>query len=78
LKTGRLKVFSSLTKFLQQRRHYRRDDNRGVIAEDDGLLNALRCLVHGIPEMRPPQQRMGGSGHFGFSPIRGDGTDWMK
>ena len=49
----RLKVFASLTHFLEELRLYRRDEKGQIVTENDSLLNATLCLVvSGIPRMR--------------------------
>ena len=50
---GEIKVFSTLTKYLEERRYYRRDDGGHVVTGGDQLQNALRYLVvSGILPMR--------------------------
>ena len=49
--SGRLKVFPSLTRYLEQRRLYRRDERDQIVHEQDSLQDATRCLVHGISRM---------------------------
>lgn len=65
--TGRLKVFASVSEFLEQRRLYRRDGKDQMVKERDHLLDAARCLTGGIARLRrkpvppslPPQQHFG-------------------
>ncbi len=61
MNTGRLKVFSSLTKYFHGRRLYRRDESNQVISDQDGLQDALRCLINGISHMstkpEPPERQ---------------------
>lgn len=46
LATGRLKVFKTLTNWLDEYRLYRRDDNSKVVKENDDLMDATRYLIH--------------------------------
>lgn len=58
LATGRLKVFSTLTKWFQEYRVYRRDDRGRVVKEDDHLMDATRYLesrVHKMIVQPPPK-----------------------
>jgi hypothetical protein len=50
--SGRLKVFSSLQKYLEERRLYRRDERDQVVRDRDNLQDATRCLVIGLSSMR--------------------------
>jgi hypothetical protein len=50
--TGRLKVFASLSKYLEERRVYRRDEREQIVKDRDNLQDAARCLVGSIPRMR--------------------------
>ena len=50
--SGRLKVFASLWKYLEERRVYRRDEREQIVKERDNLQDAARCLVGSIPRMR--------------------------
>ena len=50
--SGRLKVFASLWKYLEERRLYRRDEREQIVKDRDNLQDAARCLVRGIPRMR--------------------------
>jgi hypothetical protein len=68
MQSGRLKVFASLTKYLEQRRLYRRDERGQIVKEQDNLQDATRCLVSGIshlstkpkpPAVRPTRTRSG-------------------
>ena len=76
LRTGRLKVFHSLSNYLEERRHYRRDDKGQPVADQDALQNATRCLVTGaIPKMRiPPVDPSPALCHPAY---RRDGLSWM-
>lgn len=51
MRSGRLKVFSTLAKYLGDRRLYRRDENGQVVKDRDNLQNAVRCLVLGLSAM---------------------------
>jgi len=42
---GELKVFSSLKQYLEELRYYRRDSQGQIMAGNDQLQNATRCLV---------------------------------
>lgn len=53
--SGRLKVFASLTNFLDERRRYRRDESGRVIDAGHRLQNAARCLVTNVAMMRSRQ-----------------------
>jgi hypothetical protein len=48
---GRLKVFASLSKYLDERRLYRRDERDQIVKEHDQLQDASRCLVNGIARL---------------------------
>ena len=50
--SGRLKVFASLSKYLEERRLYRRDERDQIVKVGDHLQDAARCLVSGISHMR--------------------------
>ena len=70
--SGRLKVFASLVKYLDERRLYRRDEKDQIVKEHDNLQDASRSLVNGIARLctkpvnhMPPPQR-----HYGD-------RDWM-
>ena len=51
MNSGRLKVFDSLTKFLEERRIYRRDERNHVVKDQDHVMDATRCLVIGRSRM---------------------------
>ena len=51
MQSGRLKVFSSLQQYLQERRLYRRDERDQIVKKHDNLQDALRCLVNGASRM---------------------------
>jgi hypothetical protein len=50
--SGRLKVFASLSKYLEERRLYRRDEKDQIVKERDSLQDAARCLGSGVSRMR--------------------------
>ncbi len=53
LSSGRLKVFSTLQNWFDEKRVYRRDENGKVVKEHDHLMDATRYLiVSGLPLMR--------------------------
>jgi hypothetical protein len=52
MSSGRLKVFASLVKYLEERKVYRHDERGQVVKERDHLQDALRCLVAGIGRMQ--------------------------
>lgn len=52
MRLGRLKVFASLSKYLDERRLYRRDERDQIVKERDNLQDASRCLVNGIARLR--------------------------
>ena len=63
MQSGRLKVCASLTKYLEERRLYRRDESDRVVKDRDHLQDAARCLVNGLSHMgvkpiprRPPER----------------------
>jgi hypothetical protein len=50
---GRLKVFASLTNYLEELRYYHRDERGQIVTGSDHLQNATRSLVvSGIRRMR--------------------------
>ncbi len=51
MRSGRLKVFPKLTKYLEERRLYRRDEYGQVVKDRDNLQDATRCLVLGLSAM---------------------------
>ena len=51
MESGRLRVFPSLSRYLEQRRLYRRDEREQIIHLNDNLQDAARCLVNGISRM---------------------------
>ena len=48
---GRLKVFTSVSAYLDERRLYRRDEKDQIVKEHDNLQDATRCLVNGIARL---------------------------
>jgi hypothetical protein len=62
LSTGRLKVFKTLSKWLEEFRLYRRDDKGNVVKANDHLMDASRYLESRIQRMvvkpldKKPQQ----------------------
>jgi hypothetical protein len=52
MSSGRLKVFASLSKYLEERRLYRWDERGQVMKDHDNLQDATRCLVSGISHLR--------------------------
>jgi hypothetical protein len=52
MQCGRLKVFSSLQKYREERRLYRRDETDQVVRGRDHLQDATRCLMIGLEYMR--------------------------
>jgi hypothetical protein len=56
MRSGHLKVFASLSRYLEERRLYRRDEKDQIVKQGDDLQDAARCLVNGIPRMRTKPQ----------------------
>lgn len=52
MESGRLRVFASLPRYLEQRRLYRRDEKGQIVPEHDSLQDATRCLVNGLSRMK--------------------------
>ena len=52
MQSGRLKVFASLAKYLDQRRLYRRDERDHIVKDRDNLQDGARCLVSGVSRLR--------------------------
>jgi len=52
MRSGRLKVFASLTKYIEEQRFYRRNEKAQIVKEHDALQDAARCLVSGISRLR--------------------------
>jgi len=65
--SGRLKVFASLSKYLEERRLYRRDEREQIVKEGDNLQDATRCLVSAVMRMRtkPKPRSMPPQVHYG-------------
>jgi hypothetical protein len=51
MQSGRLKVFTSVSAYLDERRLYRRDEKDQIVKEHDNLQDATRCLVNGIARL---------------------------
>jgi hypothetical protein len=49
--SGRLKVFPSLSRYLGERRLYRRDERDQIVKDRDDLQEATRCLVSNLSAM---------------------------
>ena len=60
MRSGRLKVFTSLPEYLAERRLYRRDEKDQVVKGRDNLQDAARCLVIGLYAMcvKPTTQEL--------------------
>jgi hypothetical protein len=56
MESERLKVFRSLSRYLEQRRLYRRDEREQIVLQHDNLQDAARCLVNGISRMTTQPQ----------------------
>ena len=52
MQSGRLKVFASLSKYLEEHRSYCRNDVGQIVDENHPLQDATRCLVNGISRFR--------------------------
>jgi hypothetical protein len=52
MQSRRLKVFASLSKYMEERRLYRRDEKDLIMKGNDNLQDATRCLVNGIASLR--------------------------
>ena len=52
MQSGRLKVFASLSKCLEEHRCYRRNDLGQIVNENHALQDAARCLVNGLSRFR--------------------------
>jgi len=64
MSTQRLKVFASLTNYLEELRFYRRDERGQVVTGRDHLQNATRSLV------------VSGMSHMRTKPVRKPREDW--
>ena len=51
MNSGRLKVFASLSRYLEERRLYRRNERDQIVQDRDNLQDAARCLVSGTAHM---------------------------
>jgi Terminase RNaseH-like domain len=52
MRSGRLKVFASLSNYLGERRVYRRNERDEIVRQHDNLQDAARCLINGIASFR--------------------------
>jgi phage terminase large subunit-like protein len=71
LSQGRLKVYNTCSKWLQEYRLYSRDENGKVIKNNDHLMDATRYAIRGLKRasIKPVQRtipRGAGSVNFGF------------
>ena len=73
MNSGRLKVFPSLAKYLEERRLYRRDEKEQIVKDRDNLQDAVRCLVNGISSMRTKPVKLEPA-----SPEYGGSSGWME
>jgi phage terminase large subunit-like protein len=56
LSTGRLKIFRTCVKTLEEYRLYRRDERGNVVKENDHLMDALRyAIMSGLSQARPKE-----------------------
>ena len=72
MRSGRLKVFGSLAKYLRQRRLYRWDENDQIVPGYDSLQDAVRCLVNWISRLSTqlklaPVERANSHGSMGWA-----------
>lgn len=75
METGKLKIFSSLTKLMTELRMYARDDNGKVKKGNDHLMDAMRYgVVTGIPLARVKQSTINKL----RIPTQLSGGSWMK
>jgi hypothetical protein len=58
MQSRRLKVFASLSKYLEERRLYRRDERELIVKGNDNLQDATRCLVNGISRLCTKPQEL--------------------
>jgi phage terminase large subunit-like protein len=62
LTTGRLKVFNTCTKFLEEYRLYRRDEKGRIVKQNDHIMDAARYLVKTlqgvVAQKNPPKPAM--------------------
>ena len=62
MSSGRIKVFKSCVKWLEEFRLYRRDKHGKVVKENDHLMDCMRYLMLSGPDVaRPPESRRGRS-----------------
>ena len=83
MRSGRLKVFRSLTKYLEERRLYQFDENGQVLKERNNLQDATRCLVLGlsamITEPEKEQEEEEDADEFSTFNFRSSGrSGWMR
>jgi hypothetical protein len=80
MQSGRLKVFPSLTKYLGERRLYRRDESGQVVKDRDNLQDATRCLVIGISRMITETVEEKDEDDYGgrFEPFHHGPGAWMR
>jgi hypothetical protein len=76
MSTGRLKVFASLSRFLEERRSCRCDERNLVVRERDNLQDAVRCLVLALSRMRSNKSRRMYYPDFNYYSRLGDRA-WM-
>lgn len=73
LTTGRLKVFNTCAKFLEEYRLYRRDDKGKVVKQNDHIMDAARYLVRtlqGVVDIKEAKK-------LSMRPVLGRRTSWM-
>jgi hypothetical protein len=75
MRLGRLKVFASLSRYLEERRLYRRDEMGRVVKDRDNLQDAARCLVIGLNAMRTKPRRA--NREFYLPPVYRGPNGWM-
>jgi phage terminase large subunit-like protein len=78
LSTGRLKVFKSMTNWLDEYRLYRRDEKGRIVKEKDHLMDATRYLImSGLAraKVKPNDQPVKPAIEWGS--YGGTGTGWM-
>lgn len=56
MSTGKIKIFSTLSNFLDEYRIYRRDENGRVVKENDHLMDCFRYLVMSGRDIAATQQ----------------------
>ena len=75
MQSGRLKVFGSLAKYLEERRLYHRNEKGEIAKEHDSLQDAARCLVNNISRFstKPKPRRVSPN----LWPIGNPSQAWM-